>query len=245
MGASGSRVSRRLPLATRYTPQELSDLTSDLIPVPGAGRGGRGGPASALAIMTPEERTAYQARLRTFWKDEGVLLTMTANARGESGTLFGGGAARTGDPTQNIPQISVTAENYNRIARLVGHSVPVTLAFDIKTEFTKDTESFNVIAEIPGATKPNEVVMLGGHFDSWHYGTGATDNAAGSAAAMEALRLLKSLNLKMDRTVRIGLWGGEEEGLLGSQHYIKAHSRRPGRHEANSRTRKFRRLFQY
>jgi Zn-dependent M28 family amino/carboxypeptidase len=65
--------------------------------------------------------------------------------------------------------------------------------------------------------------MLGGHFDSWHYGTGATDNAAGAAAAMEALRLLKSLNLKMDRTVRIGLWGGEEEGLLGSQHYIKAH----------------------
>jgi carboxypeptidase Q len=210
------------PLATRYTPQELNDLTSELIPGAG-GRGGRGAAVNALAAMTPEERTAYQNRLRTFWKDEGVLLTMTANARGESGTLFGGGAARTGDPTQNIPQISVTAENYNRIARLLQHSVPVTLAFDIKTEFTKDTESFNVIAEIPGTTKPNEVVMLGGHFDSWHYGTGATDNAAGSAAAMEALRLLKSLDLKMDRTVRIGLWGGEEEGLLGSQHYIKSH----------------------
>jgi carboxypeptidase Q len=213
------------PLASRYTTEQLADLTSELIPVPGAGgRGGRGGRGgAAVAAMTPEERQAFQTRQRTFWKDEGVLLTMQANARGQSGTLFGGGAVRTGDPTQNIPQISVTAENYNRIARLVEHDVPVKLTFDIKTEFTKDTDSFNVIAEIPGATKPSEVVMLGGHFDSWHYGTGATDNAAGSAVAMEALRLLKSLNLKMDRTVRIGLWGGEEEGLLGSQHYVKAH----------------------
>lgn len=209
-------------LASRYTSEELADLTPELIPVPG-GRGGRGGAAGALAAMTPEERTAFQTRQRTFWKDEGVLLTMQATARGQSGTLFGGGAVRTGDPTQNIPQVSVTAENYNRIARLLEHNVPVQLAFDIKTEFTKDTESFNVIAEIPGATKPDDVVMLGGHFDSWHYGTGATDNAAGSAVAMEALRLLKSLNLKMDRTVRIGLWGGEEQGLLGSQHYVKAH----------------------
>jgi len=210
------------PLASRYTDGQLADLTSELIPV--GGRGGRGGAATAAtAAMTPEERTAFQTRQRTFWKDEGVLLTLTATARGQSGTLFGGGAVRTGDPTQNIPALSVTAENYNRIARLIEHNVPVKLAFDIKTEFTKDTDSFNVVAEIPGATKPNEVVMLGGHFDSWHYGTGATDNAAGSAVAMEALRLLKSLNLKMDRTVRIGLWGGEEEGLLGSQHYMKAH----------------------
>jgi len=213
------------PLASRYTAEQLESLTSELIPVPGAGgRGGRGGRGgAALLAMTPEERQAFQTRQRTFWKDEGVLLTMQANARGQSGTLFGGGAVRTGDPTQNVPQVSVTAENYNRIARLVEHDVPVKLSFDSKTEFTKDTDSFNVIAEIPGATKPNEVVMLGGHFDSWHYGTGATDNAAGSAVAMEALRLLKSLNLKMDRTVRIGLWGGEEEGLLGSQHYVKAH----------------------
>ena len=197
------------PLASRYTDGQLADLTSELIPV--GGRGGRGGAATAAtAAMTPEERTAFQTRQRTFWKDEGVLLTLTATARGQSGTLFGGGAVRTGDPTQNIPALSVTAENYNRIARLIEHNVPVKLAFDIKTEFTKDTDSFNVVAEIPGATKPNEVVMLGGHFDSWHYGTGATDNAAGSAVAMEALRLLKSLNLKMDRTVRIGLWGGEE-----------------------------------
>jgi carboxypeptidase Q len=95
--------------------------------------------------------------------------------------------------------------------------------FDIGTQFTNNTDSFNVIGEIPGTTKPDEVVMVGGHFDSWHYGTGATDNGAGSAAALEAVRLLKSLNLKMDRTVRVALWGGEEEGLLGSQAYVKAH----------------------
>jgi hypothetical protein len=214
-------------LASRYTPEQLTDLESELIPVPGAGgRGGRGGGragAAALANMTPEERTAFQTRQRTFWKDEGVLATLTANARGQSGTLFGGGAARQGDPTQNIPQVSITAENYNRIARLVEHNVPVKLSLDIATEFTKDTDSFNVVGEIPGTTKPDEVVMVGGHFDSWHYGTGATDNAAGSAVALEVLRLLKSLNLKMDRTVRLALWGGEEEGLLGSQAYVKAH----------------------
>ena len=211
------------PLASRYTKEQLAELEPEVIPT-GGGRGGAGrGGAAALLNMTPDERTAYQTRLRTFWKDEGVLLTMTANARGQSGTLFGGGAARQGDPTQNLAQISVTAENYNRIARLVQHKVPVKLTFDIGTEFTKDTDSFNVIGEIPGTSKPDEVVMVGGHFDSWHYGTGATDNAAGSAVALEAVRILKSLNLKMDRTVRVALWGGEEEGLLGSRAYVTEH----------------------
>ena len=110
------------------------------------------------------------------------------------------------------------------MARLLEHDVPVKLAFNIQTKFDmSQTESFNVIAEIPGATKPNELVMLGGHFDSWHMGTGATDNGAGATVAMEAMRLLKSTNLKMDRTVRMALWGGEEEGLLGSAAYVKDH----------------------
>jgi carboxypeptidase Q len=208
------------PLGTRYTPEQLTDLATELIPVPG-GRG-RGGNA-ALANMTPEERQAYVEKLRSFWKDEGALMTVQASERGESGTFFGGGAPRRGDVMRNLPQVSITAEQYNRIARLVQHNVPVKLSFDIRTEFFKDTDSFNVVAEIPGTTKSNEVVMVGGHFDSWHYGTGATDNAAGSAVAMEVMRILKSLNLRMDRTVRLGLWGGEEEGLLGSAAYVKAH----------------------
>jgi len=164
---------------------------------------------------------------------KGVLLTISASARGESGTVFASnGSPRTGDPTKNLPSVAITAENYNRIARLLEHDVPVKLSFDIKTQFdTSNTDSFNVIAEIPGATKPNELVMVGGHFDSWHMGTGATDNGAGSAVAMEVMRILKSLNLKMDRTVRMALWGGEEEGLLGSAAYVKEPLRRSHHHE--------------
>ncbi|MGD1068937.1 MAG: M20/M25/M40 family metallo-hydrolase [Bryobacteraceae bacterium] len=212
------------PLGSRLSSEELADLAAELIPVPGGrGGGGRGGPAAALANMTPEERRAYQEKLRAFWKDEGALMTIQTTVRAESGTIFGGGASRLGAVTQNLPQVVIGAEQYNRIARLVQHNVPVKLSFDIKTEFTPDTDSFNIVAEIPGTTKPKEVVMVGGHFDSWHYGTGATDNAAGSAAAMETMRILKSLNLKMDRTVRLALWSGEEEGLFGSAAYVKAH----------------------
>jgi hypothetical protein len=215
------------PLAHRYTDEELKELEPEVLPAGGAGggRGGRGGQANALAAMTPEERTAFMEKQRNFFNDEGVLLTITANARGQSGTVFASnGSPRTGDPTKNLPSVAITAENYNRIARLLEHNVPVKLAFDIKVHFdTSNTDSFNVIADIPGATKPNEIVMVGGHFDSWHMGTGATDNAAGSAVAMEVMRILKTLDLKMDRTVRLGLWGGEEEGLLGSAAYVKEH----------------------
>ena len=170
---------------------------------------------------------------------------MSASERGQSGTLFGGGAAKRMD-TANVPSIAITAEHYNRVARLLQHNTPVKLMFDIKTEFdTTKTDSFNVIAEIPGTTKPNEIVMVGGHFDSWHYGTGATDNAAGSAVAMEVMRILKSLNLKMDRTVRIGLWGGEEEGLLGSKAYVKEHFADPEVMKPTAGARQSVRVFQY
>jgi carboxypeptidase Q len=213
-------------LAHRYTDGELADLVPEQFAAGGAGaaaagRGGRGnGPT-----LTPEQQQAFNERMRTYYQDEGVLLTVTASARGESGTVFASnGGPRTGDPTKNLPIVAITAENYNRIARLLQHNVPVKLSFDIKVQFdTTVTDAFNVIAEIPGATKPNEIVMVGGHFDSWHMGTGATDNGAGSAVAMEVMRLLKSLNLKMDRTVRMALWGGEEQGLLGSAAYVKEH----------------------
>ena len=227
------------PLAHRYTEAELMELVPEIVPTGGAGRGGRGGRGGALAgqpQMTVEERQAFQNRMRTFMKDEGVLLTLTAIARGESGTLFGGGAqTSTRNPNgtttpvplatlqSSLPQVSLTAEHYNRIARLLEHNVPVKLQFDIKTQFDPNTDSFNVVAEIPGDSKKDELVMVGGHFDSWHYGTGATDNGAGSAVSMEVMRILKSLNLKMDRTVRMALWSGEEQGLLGSRAYVKAH----------------------
>ena len=214
------------PLAHRYSDRELADIVPEIIPGgAAAGRGGRGGPFAALANMTPEERQAFQEKQANYWKEEGVLATITASARGESGTVFANnGAPRTGDPTKNIPAVAITAENYNRVVRLMEHKVPVKLSFDIRNEFdTTKTDSFNVIAEIPGAAKPNELVMVGGHFDSWHMGTGATDNGAGAALAMEVMRLLKTTGLKMDRTVRMALWGGEEQGLFGSQAYVKAH----------------------
>jgi hypothetical protein len=220
------------PLAHRYTEAELAELVPQIIPT----GGGRGGFAANQPQTTMEERQALQNRLRTYMKDEGVLLTLTATARGESGTLFGGGAqistrnpngASTRIPLETLesspPEVSLTAEHYNRIARLLGHNVPVKLRFDVKTEFDPNTDSFNVIAEIPGNAKKDELVMVGGHFDSWHYGTGATDNGAGAGVAMEVMRILKSLNLKMDRTVRMALWGGEEQGLLGSRAYVKEH----------------------
>ncbi len=98
------------------------------------------------------------------------------------------------------------------------------LQFNIRNELYEDNlDSVNVVAEIPGTRKKDEIVMLGAHLDSWHGGTGATDNAAGSAVVMEAVRILKSLNLTMDRTVRMALWSGEEEGLLGSRAYVKEH----------------------
>ncbi len=212
------------PLGSRYTPGQLADLATELIPnTAGGGRGGRGGRGGPAGNMSAEQFREFQQKMASFWKDEKVVATLAASERGQSGTLIGGGARNRMD-TANPPQLQVTAEHYNRIARLIQHNVPVKLMFDIKTQFdTANTDSFNVIGEIRGASKPDEVVMLGGHFDSWHYGTGATDNGAGAGVTMEAARILKALHLKMDRTVRLALWGGEEEGLLGSRAYVKEH----------------------
>jgi hypothetical protein len=214
-------------LGARYTDSELKELVPEVLPTGGAGRGGfgrggRGGPA-----LSDEEQRAVTARLATFWKDEGALVIVSSNAttRSSGGVVSASnGSPRNGDPTKNVPSVSVTAENFNRVARLLAHSVPVKLSFNIQTKFDMaQTDSFNVIAEIPGTSKANELVMVGGHFDSWHMGTGATDNGAGSAIAMEVMRILKASDLKMDRTVRMALWGGEEEGLLGSAAYVKEH----------------------
>ncbi|HKP36665.1 MAG TPA: M20/M25/M40 family metallo-hydrolase, partial [Pyrinomonadaceae bacterium] len=123
-----------------------------------------------------------------------------------------------------LPQVVVAAEQYNRLIRLVGRGVPVQLEINIAARFyEQDTMGYNVIAEIPGTDLKDEVVMFGGCLDSWHTGTGATDNAAGAAVALEIMRLFKSLKLKPRRTVRIGLWSAEEQGALGSQAYVANH----------------------
>ena len=133
-------------------------------------------------------------------------------------------SVRDKDAPPIIPQVVVAVEHYNRLIRMIQRGAPVQLEFNVSAKYhDQDLMSHNVIAEIPGTDLKDEIVMLGAHFDSWHSGTGATDNAAGSAVCMEALRILQSLGLKPRRTIRIGLWSGEEQGLLGSRAYVSQH----------------------
>src|SRR5690606_17655345 len=120
-----------------------------------------------------------------------------------------------------LPQIVVAGEQYNRMIRQIKKGETVKFELTLETEFTPSAPGYNVIGEIPGTDLKDEVVMIGAHLDSWHSGTGATDNAAGSAVMMEAMRIIKSLGISPRRTIRIGLWGGEEQGLIGSRNYVK------------------------
>jgi carboxypeptidase Q len=192
---------------------------------------------------TPEQRAAAQfaaLKLR-FFHDEGAALLVDFS-RGDGGTVFVGSAqvpqaeASDGRPAQGgprpydrnapkiIPQIVLAVEHYNRIARIIQAGQPVKMEVDLAVEFQdSDLMGYNTIAEIPGTDLKDEIVMLGGHMDSWHSGTGATDNGAGVAVAMEAVRILQALNLKPRRTIRVALWSGEEQGLLGSRAYVAEH----------------------
>ena len=132
---------------------------------------------------------------------------------------------RADDPSAPgiLPQIVVAAEQYNRLIRMGEAGVDVKLEVALDVSFSKPDSGHNVIAEIPGTDLKDEVVMIGAHLDSWHGGTGATDDGTGVAACMEAMRILKTLGLHPRRTIRIALWGGEEQGLLGSKGYVKQH----------------------
>ena len=123
-----------------------------------------------------------------------------------------------------MPQVVLAVEHYNRIVRMLQKETPVELEIDIASRYhADDLMSFNVVAEIPGGDLKDELVMLGGHFDSWHSGTGATDNAVGCGVALEAVRILQALGIKPRRTIRLALWTGEEQGLLGSKAYVTDH----------------------
>jgi carboxypeptidase Q len=225
---------RPLPFRTeapghRYTDEELAQEA--LAPLPRAPFGFRGGPGGNQPPATPEEarqrregQRRLQEKISEFLKQEGALVLLSSS-RGDGGTVFAqSGGAYDAKKTVGLASAFLTAEHYNRILRLMEHKIPVKLQFNIQNEvFENDLDSVNVIAEIPGGRKRDEIVMLGAHLDSWNGGTGATDNAAGSAVVMEAARILKSANLTMDRTVRMALWSGEEEGLLGSRAYVKEH----------------------
>ena len=153
----------------------------------------------------------------------GVGLVLRPN-QGQHGTIFVLGNRATRDDA--VPSVVMAAEHYNMIARLTQNSTPVKLTAEVRVRYqAADTSAYNVIAEIPG-TDPvlkNEVVLLGAHLDSWHSATGATDNADAVAAGIEAMRLLKAVGAQPKRTIRLALWGGEEEGLLGSKAYVERH----------------------
>ena len=220
------------PLGRRYTNEELAAEAEAPTPGPSALGPRRPNFPDMDPNMSPEERRRvfeerrkFQEKVSEFLKQEGALVQISYGTRGDGGTVFGP-SPRSWDVKVAVPlpAVVLTPEHYDRIARLMDHKIPVKLSFNIENEIIdKNQDSFNIAGEIPGTSKKDEIVMVGGHFDSWHYGTGATDNAAGSAVAMEVVRILKALNLPMDRTVRIALWGGEEEGLLGSKAYVKEH----------------------
>jgi carboxypeptidase Q len=168
-------------------------------------------------------RRALSRAVAKFLAEEKAMASIEAST-GDGGAVFVQGTnAYKKEEVIGVPTLVMAPEHYGRLARLLGRSIPVELELDIRNKFFNDVEQFNTIAEIPGTDKKDEVVMLGAHLDSWHTGTGATDNAAGVAVAMEAVRILMALDLKPRRTIRIGLWGGEEQGLLGSKGYVAQH----------------------
>ncbi|MDB5252171.1 MAG: family metallo-hydrolase [Flaviaesturariibacter sp.] len=211
------------PDGSRYADTTLARMAAAEPRNPNAQRP-QGGPAQRGGPMAG--RQAFQRALTALLASEKPLLVLSTQ-RGNDGTVFvQGGGAFTKDAPEGPASVALSSDDYLRLQRLVMAGIPVQLEADVKTSFfDKDLKGYNVVAEIAG-TDPSlkeEVVMLGGHLDSWHGATGATDNAAGCAVMMEAVRLLKSLNFQPRRTIRIALWSGEEQGLFGSRNYVKNH----------------------
>jgi hypothetical protein len=198
-----------------------------------AGAGGRGGPGGRFR--------GGPGRSLGFLAKEGAALVVSPSSQGDGGTFFvaaasvptdaQGPASFTNAPrawSTNVPafpaQMTLAVEDYNRLVRMAQLGEKLKMAVDLQVKFhDDDLMAYNTIAEIPGSDLKDEVVMIGAHMDSWHSGTGATDNGAGVAATMEAVRILTALHLQPRRTIRIGLWTGEEEGLMGSKAYVTKH----------------------
>ena len=188
----------------------------------GGGRGGRGG--RGRAAQDPNRLTADQVReaLDAWFLANGAVMRITDAAR-PHGFIFVT-QHRAYDPAKTIPAVVLRNEDYGRIERLLADGEEVKLEFNIVNHtYPEGKTSYNVVGEIPGTDKADEIVMLGGHLDSWHSATGATDNGAGSSIMIEAARLIQTLGLKPRRTIRVALWSGEEQGLLGSLAYVKQH----------------------
>jgi Zn-dependent M28 family amino/carboxypeptidase len=209
-------------------------------PSTGSGQAGRGRGEDAgdqPAGGGRGQAQQFQQRLQQFYKDEGVVAVFdrgsdsdTANMGSnlsvnqqhpDGGTIFPGTVNRAA--AAGVPQVTLAVEHYNRMVRLIEHNVPVKVELDLKVQFHENAKGYNFVGDIPGTDLASEVVLLGAHFDSHSFATGATDNATGSTAMLEAARIIKTLGLKPRRTIRVALWGGEEQGLLGSRAYALAH----------------------
>ncbi|HEY6403046.1 MAG TPA: M28 family peptidase, partial [Blastocatellia bacterium] len=198
----------------RFTDEELSQLSrSPASPI-----------SSALPPSLIEEFRIWGSRLNQFFIEEGVI-GLIRQSRGDGGMIvsFGPDWARE-SASKLAPTLFLAAEHYNRIVRLLQKNIPVRLAVEMETEFHHDpAAAFNITAEIPGEAKKDEVVMIGAHLDSWTAGTGATDDAAGCAIVMEVARILKALDVKPSRTIRLALWGGHEGAGIGSTTFVREH----------------------
>jgi carboxypeptidase Q len=220
------------PAAERYSDAKLAEgeaATDPRKPVIDSGEG----PDYAGAEKARRQGIEKRAVIARFFRDEGVaaLLVSSPLSSGVVTVTDAGGFDLSGaqwkipNPAFTVPSFVLAREHYGRIARLVASKRPVTIELQLDVAITRDVRSVDVVAEIPG-TDPrigDEVVMLGGHFDSWHSGTGATDNGAGSAVMMEAIRILKSVGVRPRRTIRLALWDAEEGGHLGSITYVQNH----------------------
>lgn len=210
------------PDLARYTDEELTEMAN-----------AQAQPSQRRAVDPNSPRfaamrsaRALRATISTFLQEEHVALILSI-ARGSDGTVFTTNGASYADTAKAAaPELETSGEDYLRILRLVKADQKVEMEADIKTQFfNDDLQGYDVVAEIPGTDKTlkDQVVMIGGHLDSWHAATGATDNAAGSAVMMEAMRILKAVGFKPKRTIRIALWSSEEQGLFGSRGYVLNH----------------------
>jgi hypothetical protein len=236
-------------LVLRMTEEELAEART--APAPRARRGRavgaqarRGGRGNRGGRRGGGRRGAGRGRVdvNAFYKAEGVVALFDRGSnndtsaggsdlswrtqRTDGGTLFvGSGGSRGEDAGAGLPQVTLAVEHYNRMVRLVEHDVPVTVELEVETSFRDETQlnGFNVVAEIPGSDLADQSVLIGAHFDSWHGATGATDNGTGIAAMMEVMRIIRATGLQPRRTIRIGLWGAEENGLIGSRVFATRH----------------------
>ena len=179
----------------------------------------------AKRVKEYQERQQLATKVNAFFVEEGALASISISSWDNGIIRVAGGGSRKAGESVGIPELAMISEHFNPLVRALEAKQTVRLRVDVAARFTDEADQpgYNTLAEIRGSSRPDEVVMIGAHLDSWHSGTGAADNAAGVAVMMEAMRILKATGAKPKRTIRVALWSGEEQGLIGSQAYVAKH----------------------